>query len=287
MELEQYIDFDLLDRAPALDPSLLEQTASAESVSRRDIFANMGAWGKGLAVAAAPIAIGLAASKASAQGNGAVPRKVEAVINFALLLEYLEAEFYTLGVAQVPFPDDTARQVFTIIRDHENIHVDFLKGVVGRRAIPKPNFDFTAGGAFPTVFSDYATFVTLAQGFEDTGVRAYKGQAGNLMPFDFFLTAALTIHSVEARHASKVRRLAASPAAEGWIPFDQPGAGPLAPVYAGEGQTTQGGIDLLNLPLTEYPEGSGINAEAVTEAFDEPLSARDVFMIARMFIAPR
>jgi hypothetical protein len=51
----------------------------------------------------------------------------------------------------------------------------------------------------------YAQFLALAQAFEDTGVRAYKGQAANLISTDL-LTAALQIH-VEARHASEVRRL--------------------------------------------------------------------------------
>ncbi|MBA3895161.1 MAG: ferritin-like domain-containing protein [Gemmatimonadales bacterium] len=50
-------------------------------------------------------------------------------------------------------------------------------------------------------------FKILAQGFEDAGVRAYQGQLGALKPFGAFLTAAATIHSVEARHASQVRRL--------------------------------------------------------------------------------
>jgi rubrerythrin len=49
--------------------------------------------------------------------------------------------------------------------------------------------------------------LALAQAFEDTGVRAYKGQAANLMSKPDLLTAALQIHSVEARHASEVRRL--------------------------------------------------------------------------------
>jgi rubrerythrin len=56
-------------------------------------------------------------------------------------------------------------------------------------------------------FTDYQQFLALAQAFEDTGVRAYKGQAANLMSKPDLLTAALQIHSVEARHASEVRRL--------------------------------------------------------------------------------
>jgi hypothetical protein len=274
--LLERINFDAL-KGP-VESSTLELE---RSVSRRDAFAGLGAWGKGLAIASVPVALAALAKGATAQSGGRLPPNVEAVLNFALLLEFLEAEFYVRGVESVPFPNNRTRDVFRIIRDHEVTHVQFLQGALGSQAISKPNFDFTAGGMFANVFSNYQTFATLAQGFEDTGVRAYKGQAGRLMPFDFYLTAALTIHSVEARHASKVRRLRASPAEEGWIPFDQPGAGPLAAVYAGEGQTTQLGIDLTTLSYN----AEGITAEAITEAFDEPLSAREVFAIVAPFIA--
>ena len=76
--------------------------------------------------------------------------------------------------------------------------------------------------------------LALAQAFEDTGVRAYKGQAGALMGNDNLLTAALQIHSVEARHASEIRRLRGL---QGWITLDQ--RGPNMPsatqaVYDGE-----------------------------------------------------
>jgi hypothetical protein len=70
----------------------------------------------------------------------------------------------------------------------------------------KPTFDFTVGGAFDP-FNNYTQFLALSQAFEDTGVRAYKGQATNLISTPDLLTAALQIHSVEARHASEVRRL--------------------------------------------------------------------------------
>jgi hypothetical protein len=83
------------------------------------------------------------------------------------------------------------------------------------------------------VFTNYETFKAVAQAFEDTGVRAYKGQAPALMPYKDVLTAALTIHSVEARHASQVRRLRGNfteqePFYQGWInlatrPTSRPG----------------------------------------------------------------
>jgi hypothetical protein len=72
------------------------------------------------------------------------------------------------------------------------------------------------------VFTNYETFKAVAQAFEDTGVRAYKGQAPALLPYDAVLQAALTIHSVEARHARGGPRLRGNftdvePFYQGWI----------------------------------------------------------------------
>ena len=149
------------------------------------------------------------------------------------------------------------------------------RSVLGGKAVAKPNFDFTAGGAFGDVFSNYQTFLALSQAFEDTGVRAYKGQAGNLMSNDQILTTALQIHSVEARHAAEVRRIRGE---KGWISGDSRGSlpAPTQPVYSGEGNTTQGGANLNGL--------AGLSNAAITEAFDEPLSKETVLAIASLFI---
>ena len=80
--------------------------------------------------------------------------------------------------------------------------------------------DFTAGGKYADVFSNFKTFLALSQTFEDLGVAAYKGQAGNLKGNGAILTAALQIHSVEARHAAEVRRIGGKKAWTG--AFDEP-----------------------------------------------------------------
>ena len=77
----------------------------------------------------------------------------------------------------------------------------------GGTPVAEPTFDFSGGkgsgnGPFANAFNDYSLFLAVAQTLEDTGVRAYKGQAGNLISSDDVLTAALRIHSVEARHAA-------------------------------------------------------------------------------------
>ena len=129
------------------------------------------------------------------------------VFNFALLLEYLEAEFYSVALDMPGLIPASDRPVFMKIGEHERQHVALIKYLLGAKAIAKPGFDFTAGGKYPGVFSEYTTFLTLAQTFEDLGVRAYKGQAPRLKGNKEILLSALKIHSVEARHAADVRLL--------------------------------------------------------------------------------
>lgn len=238
---------------------------------RRGAMKKMGVLGAGLALGSIPATFALLSRSAFAQGGG--PQQVLDTLNFALTLEYLEAEFYTRGVAASGLIPASVRAVFEQIRKHEAAHVTFLMNTIntlGGQPVAKPTFDFTAGATFPNPFlpQNYQVFLALAQAFEDTGVRAYKGQAANLMSNDTVLTAALQIHSVEARHAAMVRRVRGQ---EGWITGTQADAGiPTAAanlVYAGEGNTTQ-----LTLTVSE------------TAAFDEPLTKDQVLAIATLFI---
>ncbi len=204
-----------------------------------------------------------------------LPGKIVDVLNFALTLEYLEDEFYRTALGSSGLIPRTTYAVFQQIGKHETAHVALLKSVLGSRAVPKPNFDFTAGGAFGDVFRNYQTFLAVSQAFEDTGVRAYKGQAGNLQDNAKILTVALQIHSVEARHAAEVRRLRNE---KGWISGDSRGTlpAPTQAIYNGEGNVTQGGVNLAGL--------AGLSNDAITEAFDEPLTKEQVLAIAKLFI---
>ena len=157
--------------------------------------------------------------------------------------------------------------------------------ITGKSATPnaKPTFDFTAHGAvagFSFSAGQYATFQVLAQAFEDTGVRAYTGQAPRLINDKAVLTAALTIHSVEARHASEVRRLRGL---KGWITGasrdDLPSF--TQPIYDGEDNVLQGTVDVSQLSLTASNGGT----PAATQAFDEPLTKDQVTAIVLPFIA--
>jgi rubrerythrin len=243
---------------------------------RRGFIRKAGEFSFKAALASLPVALTMMPRIAKAQSSSIV-----STLNFALLLEYLERDFYKMGLDASGLIPSSDRTVFETIYKHEAAHVEFLKSALGSAQGDVPVFDFTAGGMFPTAFSDYATFLTLSQAFEDTGVRAYKGQAGNLQSADDVLTAALQIHSVEARHASMVRRLRGKRTnmdIKGWITNAESDGAPQA-VYAGEDNTTHAGLDLNSISSI-----SNISMEAKTEAFDEPLTASQVFAIVKPFV---
>lgn len=182
--------------------------------SRRDVFAK---YGQLALFGSAPIVLAMASTEAFAAGG--LPQQVVDVLNFALTLEYLEAAFYKTGNGTKGLIPAKYNAMFKTIGAHETAHVALLKGALGAAAVAAPKVDFTAGGKYADVFSNFKTFATLSATFEDLGVAAYKGQAGNLAGTSV-LTTALQIHSVEARHASAVRPLIGKPGWDG--AFDKP-----------------------------------------------------------------
>ncbi len=122
------------------------------------------------------------------------------ILNFALTLEYLEAEFYVQAVRNNAFSSDLYRRFGQVVAEHETTHVAFLRRVLGRSAVRKPRFDFK------DTVTDPAKFAATAQVLEDTGVTAYLGQVNNVKQ-PVVLGAAGTIATVEARHAAWIRFL--------------------------------------------------------------------------------
>jgi len=247
---------NILNEIEKVDAEVYERI---DHVSRRHVFHN---FLKKAAAGIAPVAFGAVLNNAYAQSN-----VVAEVLNYALTLEYLEAEYYNRGIASGLFTGE-AMTTFQQIAKHENAHVALLKNALGGAAISKPNFKFP-----DAAFSSYPTFLLLAQAFEDTGVRAYKGQAARLIPFPDILTVALQIHSVEAMHAAKVRYLNG---AKGWITMAM-GPSAITAVYAGEDNLMQGGVNITNL--------AGISPNANSEAYDEPLTIDQVLAIAKPYLA--
>ncbi|MBG42644.1 MAG: ferritin [Aequorivita sp.] len=262
------------------DKELLSKTSS-----RRDSFDHMKNMGKKIALASIPFGLAATSSKTKAATMSMASASMMAtpteILNFALTLEYLERNFYRMGLDTSGLIPQEDQAVFAQISQHEDDHVDFLLAALGDDAIDEPTFDFTGapGGLNLDTFTNYQTFLALSQGFEDTGVRAYKGQAGALIDDDALLTYALQIHSVEARHASQVRRMRGE---KGWIIKSEntlPSA--FSAIYGGatpESNTTQGGVNLSGM----FPNNGGDNA--ITAAFDEPLTMQEVVDIASIFI---
>jgi hypothetical protein len=254
---------------------------------RRAAMKSLFGMGKKISVAALPMAMGAMFQKAYGQTT---PTAVAEVLNFALALEYLEYHLYNHALVAAPTLTLTASQRadLTVIRDHELAHVNLLKSVLstGARAeITYAMTDFTAGGTFSTVYSDPVTFLKVALGFEDTGVRAYKGQAGNLL-LNPALKTALQIHSVEARHAAHIRTMLLAAGATGlkpWITLGPNGIGndtgvaAVNAVYAGEETTSQAGFSISGI-------ATGVTPAIAAESFDEPLAKANVVQIANLFL---
>lgn len=193
-----------------VDPDLVDRLVT----TRRGLFTKT-ALSLG-ALASAPLVLAAASKHAFAQD---LPQQIVDTLNFALTLEHIEDAFYRSALETDVIPEEH-KTVFQHIGLHEAAHVAFLSGALGSAAVERPEIDFTAGGKYADAFENFNTFLTLSQTFEDLGVAAYKGQAGNLMENDDILTAALQIHSVEARHAAQVRRIGGSKAWDG--AFDEP-----------------------------------------------------------------
>ncbi|RYU86965.1 ferritin-like domain-containing protein [Mucilaginibacter terrigena] len=265
--------FNILDEIETVDPEINERLSP-----RRDAIKNITSFGSKVAVAALPFALGTMFKKA--YGQAASPAVIE-VLNFALTLEFLEAEFYNTGKSSGVIPASDKPYLNVVARD-ENAHVKFLQDTIaalGGTAVSKPNIDLSGGngsgnGPFKNAFNDYALFLTAAQVFEDTGVRAYKGQAPALKGNQVVLTAALSIHAVEARHASAIRKLRFDkgmtdnkPWIESTLDNGNDTKVSLANGnYAGEENITQGGVNLSGLASTRI----------LTASFDEPLSKQAV-----------
>lgn len=250
---------------------------------RRKAMSQFFGFGKKAVLASLPLAFGAMFKKAYSQ----TPNAVLDVLNFALTLEHLEYNYYKVGVEKAPIPAGAPAEAIKTIRDHELAHVKFLQTAItqaGGTPVAEAKYDFTAKGTFPAVFSDYATFLAVAQAFEDTGVRAYKGQAGALVGTGGVLTAALNIHSVEARHASHIRQMRKNGGfgdVKPWITGRRTGIGAVVqPVYEGEQITKQATIEIVNINGQ-----SEIDTDAASESFDEPLTKEAVTAIVTPFFA--
>ena len=152
----------------------------------------------------------LGAKWAFAQEQGDFDGPVD-VLNYALTLEYLEAEFYRQGNAANLLTGKPADYLATVQSDEE-AHVMVITETIGKLGgdpVPAPAVDF--GQAFASADSYLETAFT----FENLGVQAYLGAAPSLFQEKELLTAAASIFGVEARHAAIIAQLQGKPAEGG------------------------------------------------------------------------
>ena len=134
------------------------------------------------------------AAPAGAQSAGDVN-----ILNFALTLEFLEAEFYTRAERNGALGGRLARFA-QVVGEHERAHGAALPKALGNKAVRKPKFDFQG------TTDDPALFGTTAATLEATGVAAYGG-AAPMVESTAVLDAAVAIHTVEARHTAWINHI--------------------------------------------------------------------------------
>jgi rubrerythrin len=184
------------------DGALAETRSHAEvAVSRRSLL--------GLAL----IGTGaIAAVRAPAAGAAGLSASDVAILNYALVLEYLQASFYTEAERSGALTGKTA-EAARVVGATERAHVKAFRKLLGSQAVKRPTFDFQG------TTEQQRPFLKTAVAFEDLAVAAYKGQAPKIRS-NAVLAAAVGIHSVEARHAAWMRELfGITPAVHA---FDQP-----------------------------------------------------------------
>ncbi len=179
----------------------VREAADGVSGDTRLSFLKKAGLGAGAMVGGGAVLSALAPSALAAAQPGRPPASFGkgdvGILNYALTLEYLEAAFYN-GATAANLPLSAQGKVFleTVTRD-ENEHVKFLKKALGSKAAKEPKFDFK--GANTSV----ETFMATAEVLENTGVHAYSGQALNIKTAAY-VKAALSILTIEARHASVI-----------------------------------------------------------------------------------
>jgi Ferritin-like domain len=135
------------------------------------------------------------------------------ILNFALLLEELEAAFYAAVVASGKVTDNKEREYMRVLGAQEAAHVTFLRSVLGDQTLfATDDISFRQDG-LDAILSDRNKILNTAVALEDVGVHAYNG-AGTSLKNPTYLLAAGSIVSVEARHAAGVRSLLGRPTTE-------------------------------------------------------------------------
>jgi Ferritin-like domain len=180
--------FDELLAVVDRDGAVAEARERAETTSRAGLL--------GLALAGAGALVLVRPGRARAAGLSASDVDI---LNYALVLEYLQASFYTEAERSGALSGRTANAA-QVVGATERAHVKAFLDLLGSKAVKRPTFDFQG------TTEQQRPFLKTAVALEDLAVAAYKGQAPRLKS-NAVLAAAVGIHSVEARHAAWMRQL--------------------------------------------------------------------------------
>lgn len=147
--------------------------------------------------------VGNEATEEPSEEEASVPQGDLDILNYALTLEFLEANFYKQGVDSGIL---SGRELALVepIAEHEAAHVAALTSTIkdlGGEPVAEPNFKYP-----PPTFKDKAAFLKTASVFEELGVAAYHGQVTEVQTPDI-LGAAAAIAGVESRHAAVLAKV--------------------------------------------------------------------------------
>jgi ferritin-like protein len=169
----------------------LQETAAA--VTTRSDFLRRGA------TAAAAAAAGAFAVEATADAAVAETPNDIAILRFDQVLEYLQAGLYTEAERLGALKPETLAWA-RVVGAHERAHLQAIKLLLGEHAVKSPGFNYG------NVTSDEAAFLKTAVAFEDLTAALLKWQAPRLDSREI-VAAAVSLHSVETRHAAWIRHL--------------------------------------------------------------------------------
>ncbi len=264
-----------------MDNPVASTEPAQEGVNRRALINQFGKTAAAVMAVGAAATAGVTLSSLPAEAQGITDADI---LNFALNLEYVEAQYYiraflgrgldpsdisdpngvgnagfVLGGSAVPFQTASIAAYAQKITIDEVNHVRFLRRVLGNAAVAQPNIDLLnsfnalafAAKLVPNAntqfnpFADEVSFLLGAFIFEDVGVTAYAGAAALLQNKDY-LAAAASILAIEAYHAGTVRTVLGSLG-------QQAAANAISAVRASAGGGKEQPLSLPNLSINTSP----------------------------------
>ncbi len=255
-----------------------------DGVNRRALISQFGTTAAAVMAVGAAATAGVTLTSLPAEAQGVTDADI---LNFALNLEYVEAQYYiraflgrgldpadindpngvgnagfVLGGSAVPFKTASIAAYAQKITIDEVNHVRFLRRVLGKAAVAQPNIDLLnsfnalalAAKLVPNAntqfnpFADEVSFLLGAFIFEDVGVTAYAGAAALLQNKDY-LSAAASILAIEAYHAGTVRTVLGALG-------QQAAANAISAVRASAGNGKEQPLSLANLAVNTSPADS-------------------------------